>query len=221
MKEIKALVLSILVGLMIIQCLHFVNAYESVPQNQNYTLVVSSNNATSCNLTYIKIGNTNTIVNLEMTKSGQDFYLVIDRGNYSSLTDICLGITCTNGVNFESGNECRTITTSGQKLSLSNTIIVIVFLIISILCFILGYSFDKERFLLKTSFYLFSLLLGLLAVNSARIIVSESTNLNIMGTVGLVLMIAVICFMFLYMFIIWTVNTFKQIKDKKELRWQY
>jgi hypothetical protein len=128
---------------------------------------------------------------------------------------------CKDGTYSYSDEGNYQITTTGQAVSLSNVIIVIAFLIISIILFILGYTFDKEKYLIKSGFYLFSLLMALLSINSARIIASESLNLSTMSTAGLILIIAVICIMFLYIFITWTIQTFKQVKDKQGVRWQY
>lgn len=113
------------------------------------------------------------------------------------------------------------ITTTGQKVSLSNIVIVIAFLIVGIILFILGYTFDKEKWILKTAFYIFSLLMCLLAINSGSIIASESLGISNMSLTGLILIIAVISFMMLYLFITWMIQTFKQLKNKESIRWQY
>jgi len=42
-----------------------------------------------------------------------------------------------------------------------------------------------------------------------------------MGTTGFILTIAVLSFMFLYILIHATIQAFKQIKHKEEIRWNY
>jgi hypothetical protein len=79
--------------------------------------------------------------------------------------------------------------------------------------------FEKDMYIIKTSFYIFSLLMGLLAITSAGIISSESANLSKMSTMGLLLILSVIAFIFLYVFIKWSIYTFDQFKIKKESRW--
>lgn len=128
---------------------------------------------------------------------------------------------CFDGVYSYSNEGFYEITTTGQKVSLSNIVIVIAFLIVGIILFILGYTFDREKWILKTGFYVFSLLMCLLAINSGSIIASESLGISKMSLTGLILIISVISFMMLYLFITWMIQTFKQLKDKESIRWQY
>lgn len=113
------------------------------------------------------------------------------------------------------------ITTTGEQVSLSNIIIVLTFLLLAGLMFVLGYSFEKEKYIIKSSFYLFSLLMGLLSINSARIIASESLNLSKMANMGLILMIGVLSFMFLFVLVYFTIQTVSSMKRKEGLRWDY
>lgn len=113
------------------------------------------------------------------------------------------------------------VTTTGRVISSSNTILPIIFIFLSILCFILGFSFNEQKWMMKSFFYLCSILGGLLALNSARIIASESLGLYSMGVLGLVLIIPLILVMFLYVAITYLTNVFKQLKDKREIRWKY
>lgn len=128
---------------------------------------------------------------------------------------------CCDGVNCAAGFDEFEVTTTGEKVSLSNIIIVIVFLVMAIFFLYLGSIFEKDKWMVKTAFYLFAILMGVLAVNSGRIIASESAGLTTMATSGFVLVIAVLSFMFLYIFINALVQVFKQLKHKKEIRWNY
>ncbi|HUS50675.1 MAG TPA: hypothetical protein VMZ91_10950 [Candidatus Paceibacterota bacterium] len=128
---------------------------------------------------------------------------------------------CFDGSDSYSNSGNYEITTTGQKVSLSNIIIVLAFLVVGIILFILGYTFDREKWILKTSFYVFSLLMCLLAINSGSIIASESLGISNMSLAGLILIITVISFMILYLFITWMIQTFKQIKNKEGIRWNY
>jgi len=128
---------------------------------------------------------------------------------------------CFDGAYSYSNTGNYEITTTGQKVSLSNIVIVIAFLVVGIILFILGYTFDREKWILKTGFYVFSLLMCLLAINSGSIIASESLGISNMSLTGLILIIAVISLMMLYLFITWMIQTFKQLKNKESIRWQY
>ena len=73
----------------------------------------------------------------------------------------------------------------------------------------------------KISLYLCALLMGLVALNSARIIASESLNLSIMSTSGMLVIITIISFFALYLFVMWSIETFKAVKQKEGVRWNY
>jgi hypothetical protein len=118
-------------------------------------------------------------------------------------------------------SEPVSVTTTGQQVSLSNIILVIAFLFISGILFFISYSFDKGEIMMKSAFYLFSLMMLLIALNSGRIIADESMDLNIMSNSGLILLISITLFFFLYVFIKWTIKTFELFKTKRGMRWEY
>jgi len=160
---------------------------------------------------------TNVIDNSSMTWNATYYNHTLPTTNLGTYTAIITSPSNTNST-WEFTYD---VTITGEKVSLSNIVIVLAFLIVGIILFVIGYSIDSEKWILKTSFYLFTLLMGLLAINSGGIIASESLGLSKMSTVGLVLIISIILVMILYMFIYWTIQTFKQIKNKREIRWNY
>jgi len=190
-------------------------------QNKNISLIQICDNCTYVNLTTVKIPNTTILeINRNMSLIGYTtynytFFVTGDLGDYFYTT--CgdpNGLFTCQSVDF-------TVTATGDKVSLSNIIMVISFLTLAGIFLYIGSTFNTEKWMIKSAFFLFALLMGLLATNSARIITSESSNLNLMGTSGFILMIAVILFMFMYIFISFLVDTFKQLKNRKEIRWQY
>ena len=62
---------------------------------------------------------------------------------------------------------------------------------------------------------------GLIAINSARIIASESNALGKMGEVGIILMIVVLMLFFLWIFVKAFLEIIKIFKRKGDLRWEY
>ena len=134
-KQIIPWVLAFLVTtLFFMFVMPMISAYDTQKQYDNYNLVISSNNATNCNLTYIIISGNLTNYNLEMTKNFQDFSILINGNNFTELKDICMGITCwDSSSNSEPGSKCLTITPSGQAninsgqgLTLFGSLIVII-----------------------------------------------------------------------------------------------
>ena len=107
-------------------------------QNTNFELLISSNNATSCNWTYIQYPDGSKFSSQKvMTKQSTDFNYTINSGNFSQLGSTCLGITCYDEITYESGSVCREVTSTGTNLSTSQSIIYFVFLLASIGLFFL------------------------------------------------------------------------------------
>ena len=93
---------------------------EYLPQQQNtaFTLTITSNNATACNLSSIQYPDgTQTLFNSALTKSGQTFYKTIASGNYSQLGTTCHYIGCTDGITQETGSVCREVTYTGDLIN--------------------------------------------------------------------------------------------------------
>ena len=85
----------------------------------------------------------------------------------------------------------------------------------------LGYSFSKEHWLLKTFFNFMAVGMGILSVNSAKIIASESMNLGRMGNVGLTMMVVAFALFFIYMFVYSFIEIIKAMREKRGVRWRY
>lgn len=150
----------------------------------------------------------------------------IDNYNYSFSDTSLIGQYLVYGHCDEDGTDTEWVydfwvTTTGDRVNLSNTILVVVFLILAGVFLVLGFSFSKEHWLLKTFFNFCSVGMGILAVNSAKIIASESNNLGTMGTTGLTLMIVVFAIFFIYIFIYSFIEVIKALKEKRGVRWNY
>ena len=74
---------------------------------------------------------------------------------------------------------------------------------------------------LKTFFNFAATGMGILAINSAGIIASESLSLGKMGTTGLLFMTIIFSLFFIYMFVYYFIETIKTLKEKGNIRWNY
>ena len=112
--------------------------------NTDYSLVVSSNNATDCNFTYIQLPNQTTIFyNVEMTQSYNDFNVVVKAENFTLTGETCMGITCTDGTTDEVGSVCEEVNSTSTTNSQSSLLFLI--LILSALVFFVGgYLLDQD-----------------------------------------------------------------------------
>jgi len=168
---------------------------------------------------------TETAFEVNMSKSGETY--TYSFGNTSQIGEYEFK-SCGDLLHTSSNTRivtCETITfpvtSNGEKVSLSNSIIVIVFLLIAGLLFGLGYSFNKEHWLLKSFFNFGSVGMGLLAINSAKIIASESSNLGKMGTTGLTFGIIIFLLFFIYIFVYAFIDIIKAMREKKGVRWKF
>ena len=113
------------------------------------------------------------------------------------------------------------ITSTGQKVSLSNSIIVFALLGLAAIFLVISFFFKEDYWILKSFFQFLSVGAGLIAVNSARIISSESNSLGAMGNVGIIIMIVVMLLFFLWIFVYAFIEVIKTFKEKRSLRWDY
>ena len=114
-----------------------VSAIDYTPHTQDtdFTFSITSNNATGCNLTLINTPTDIIIINQVGTKTSQTFNFSIDSGNYSEQGDYCHQIECFDGSNYNTGDECRSVSLLGKELTTSKAISYFVIFIISILVF--------------------------------------------------------------------------------------
>jgi hypothetical protein len=118
------------------------SVFSYIPHQYNTTLefTISSNNATECNVSAMDYPDGVRYLDLVMTKSGQVFNTTVHRSNFTDLGDYCFKVVCTDGVSFEVGSICRTITESGNENPEGITVItfsIIFFILVGWLIFTL------------------------------------------------------------------------------------
>ena len=210
--------LLILIFLTIVPTVFALTSIGPFQQNEDIELLQICDNCSYINLTTIQLPNS-TILKIGINMTANDLTY-----NYTfTKTDLVGGYIYTTCGDPDGTSTCQSvsfqITTTGDNVDLSNIIIVIVFLVLTVSFLYLSSIFEADKWMIKTSFILFAILMAVLAVNSARIIASQSTDLTTMGVTGFILTIAVLSFMFLYILIHATVQAFKQLKHKEEIRW--
>ena len=174
---------------------------------------------TYVNLTSITFPNSSlAYFNTQMTKTNSNFnYTFCDtstRGDYSYTVcgDKGGSNTCEN-IEFS-------ITEGGDNFDLPQAIMVLAQFGLVALFFGIGLTFKKEKWKLRTFFFIIALLMGVIFLNSIRIIIGTSTNLSKMGNVSLILGIVVLLFMFLYLFINALIEVFYYFKNKQNMKWE-
>jgi len=159
---------------------------EYLPQQQNtaFTLTITSNNATACNLSSIQYPDgTQTLFNLALTKDSQTFYKTIASGNYSQLGTTCHYVSCTDGITQETGSVCREVTPSGNSGSNNSAFIILVFALIYGIAFI-GFFGKNEWVAILGGMAMLGL--GIYTINSGIIVYQDAiTEVLSWTTIGL------------------------------------
>jgi len=145
----------LIILLLIISLIPLALAQDYLPHKQNtdFDLIISSNNGTQCNWTYIQYPDgTKISYNLNMTKIGTEFNYTIDKNNFTQLGSNCMGITCFDGSEYETGSVCREITPNGFIGTLGFYILI---LVLSLGIIILGFSLGDAPIVILGSFGLY------------------------------------------------------------------
>lgn len=101
--------LVLLVGMFLMS---FTSAEIPHEQNTELNFSITSNFATSCELTTINTPTGVIIIDQTDTSVGT-FNFNILGGNFTSLGTYCMNIVCTDGIDVTTGKECREVTTDG------------------------------------------------------------------------------------------------------------
>jgi len=206
--------------------LFFISSVSALPtlgtfqQNKCINLVQTCDNCTYVNLTSVQFPNS-SIQNYGVNMQKNSTYYNITFCNTELIGTYIINTVGDDDGFITTGSYSLEVTSTGEQVSLSNSIIVIVFLILAAIFLVLAYSFNKEHWILKTFFNFCAVGMGILAINSARIIASESANLGKMGFTGLVVMITVFSIFFIYIFVYAFIEAIKMFKEKRGVRWEY
>jgi hypothetical protein len=179
-------------------------------------------NCSNVDLIEISSGNNLYFINSSMTLlGGQTFNYSfctnssMPLGSYSySWNNYC--VDCSNGDcgnSFELGNDSTKVNSTQGLMIISQ--IGIIFLFIAV-----AFGFTKEKWKIRTFFFIAALMMGVITLNSIRIISGVSNNLYSMGNVGFILGIVILSFMVAYMLVYYTIEVFKYFKEKRRMRWE-
>jgi len=126
MKQHEYILLVMWIALMVTMFVPSVSAetYLLHKQNTDLNFSITSNFASSCNLTTINTPNGVIAIGQNVLGSGTFSYSILG-GNYSSLGTYCHNIVCTDGTDKTSGQECREVTSDGLNGKFGFTILIL------------------------------------------------------------------------------------------------
>jgi len=177
-------------------------------------------NCTTVNLIEVNDGTTTYIINSAMEKLGGQTF------NYSFCNTSKLGTyayswdeTCVDCSGGLCGNSLE-VTSTGEIYDQSNLGIIIAEGIVMALLVVLGFSFSREKWKLRGFFFVLALFVGIILINSIRVIAGASSILTTMNNSVLIIGIISVSFMALYLLIFYTIDLFSKLKNKREMRWE-
>jgi hypothetical protein len=188
-------------------------------QNDCVNIRVLSN-CSSVDLVEIDDGTNTYIINSAMENLGGQTF------NYSFCNTSKLGtyayswdedcVDCSGGL---CGNSFE-VSSTGEIYDQSNLSIIIAQAIVLGLFLVLGFSFSKEKWKIRGFFFVLSLFVGVILINSIRVLSGSSAIFNTMNDTIFILMIVSVSFMALYLLIFYTIELFTKVKNKREMRWE-
>lgn len=149
-----------------------VSAYDTHEKDTPFEVVITSNNASGCNVSYIQYPDgTKIIYEKEMTKQGNTFNATFNSKNYSSVGVVCHGIVCLDAANnVETGSVCKEVTSTGLDLGESGitaSIILLGILALAFMFMIIGFKLSDNPKLIPLSFFfvILSIILGIYSLH--------------------------------------------------------
>lgn len=175
----------------------------------------------SCTITSVLYPNsTIAISNVAMTKSTYEFNYTLLSNYTNTRGDYLVNGYCLAGSNVITWSYDFSVTSTGDIFGNSQALIVIAQFGMIGLFMAVGFSFGKEKWKIRMFLFMAALIMGVLLINSIRIMLGTSDNLTSMGNSALYIGIIVVLVMFLYIFVYYTIEVFNYFKNKRNMRWQ-
>lgn len=219
MNSTKKITTSVFI-LLVVFTLSFVSSLDSLgiyKQGEVVRVTQVCSDATYINISSISYPNSSVAAsNIQMTLAGSgEFYYdfntsISGRYDVRGISDGCENTFATYFI----------VTSTGEDYNESQFGIIATWGIIILLFTGLGFSFSKEKWKLRGFFFVLAMFVGVLMLNSIRVLAGMSTILDDMITSGMIVGIIAVSFMAVYLLIMYTIELFKTIKNKRSMRWE-
>jgi hypothetical protein len=161
---------------------------------------------------------TRIYLNAPMTQQGSSYdYEFSDTNLLGEYTYCGVGDVDATDTTFCNDFE---ITPTGESYDQTQQGIVVALGVVMALFIGIGFSFTKEKWKLRGFFFVMAMFFGVILLNSIRVLAGGSLILGDMTTSAMLIGIIAVSFMAVYLLIIYTIEIFKTMKNKKEMRWQ-
>ena len=125
--------ITILIFSILLLALSSASTYSPHEQSLNLEFSITSNNATSCNVSGYNSPDGYYDLPQQMTKTFQTFNATIFSDNFTTEGSYCFNIICTDGSTKETGSVCREVTELGKELSTAKATTYFLIFIFSLL----------------------------------------------------------------------------------------
>lgn len=216
----KRILLCFIFGILLVNSISAIIDLGTIKQDTCADLYQSCPTCTYSSIRAIKYPDgTKEYVDLTMTKTNYDY-------NYTFCNTTQLGeykyVVYGNkgGLSYESSEEgVFYVNPTGEEFSFTNGFMLLGQFAMIALFTTLGLTFSKEKWKLRSFFFMMALGMGIILLNSTRIIASQSGTLNTMGEVGLYVGIIVLLVMISIILVYYTIDVIDSLKRKKARKW--
>jgi len=193
---------------------------QPIQRNDDFQIWQTCNNCTYCNFTFHTPNDSVGVLYQASTNEGWRYYNNLTGTNSSILGKYRYEYYCGNSEQTTTGCIEFVVNSTGDYFDLSQSVVVLGQLGVVVLLLVLGFSFNKEKWKIKTFFFISALLMGIISLNSINMITGISSGLYSMGQSGLVVGITVVSLMIAWFFILMTIEAFQYFKKRKEDKWR-
>lgn len=213
------LMLIIVLGMFLISFTSALDSFGTFKQGSDIRLTQICSDASYVTISSISYPNSTTAItqtNMTHLGSGEFYYNFNDTnelGRYD-VRGIADGCQESFAYYFE-------VTSTGENITQNQGLTIGGLIFFSALLVVIGFTFRPEKWKVRFFFFMCACLIGVLTLNSIKIIASASESLGKMMELGLYLGIIVLLVMFLYFFIYALIEVFSAIKNAKKKKWEF
>lgn len=191
-----------------------------IQRNTDFQIFQTCNNCTFCDFEFFSPSDPYGYKYNADTDNNWRYYKNLTGTNFSELGVYRWDYVCGNPIENLTGCIESKVTSTGDYFDDSQPIgILSQFGFMALLAF-MGFSFKKEKWKLKSFFFIASLLMAVLTLNSINIITGSSEGLYKMGQISLVIGISIVSIMIMYFLINFTIEVANYFKKKKKDKWR-
>lgn len=191
-------------------------SYGTKKVNEQFSFCQVCSNANYVTLSSIETPNSTLRIDTNMTSMGSGEFCynytptLVGRYDFRGISDGC---ELTYATYVE-------VTYTGEQYDTSQIGVIIGEAILIAVFLVLGFSFSKEKWKLRGFFFILALFIVIVAINSLRVLSGSSQILGDMTSNAFMIGIVAVSFMVVYLLIFYTIELFKNLKNKKEMKWE-